>query len=141
MAARFGSNLLSLLAGTFLVCCALAMRPDVAAWIGLGTGTLVALVTLCAFATGGRGVVQRGLDLVIMALAAWTIVASRTFEPGGTLKWLMFSSGAALVFLAVEGLIAHEVVAELSLRRASETAVRLDAASAVDQPAPIRVAG
>jgi hypothetical protein len=140
MAARFSSNMLSLLAGAFLTCCALAMRTHVAAWIGLGAGCAIALVTLGAFATRGRGAVQRWLDVLVAALAAWTIVASRAFGPGPGLKWLMFASGVGFVLLAVEGLIAHEVVAELSVRRAS-AAVRVDAASAVDQPAPIRVAG
>lgn len=141
MAARFSSNLLSLLAGALLACCALSMRPEVAAWIGLGVGAAVALVTLGAFATRGRGVVQRWLDALVAALAAWTIVASRAFAAGSELKWLMFASGAALVVLATEGLIAHEVVAELSLRRAGAAGARIDPASAVDQPAPIRVAG
>ena len=140
MAARFSSNMLALLAGALLTCCALSMRPYIAAWIGLGAGAAIALVTLIAFATRGRGTVQRWLDVLIGALAAWTIVASRAFAPGSGLKWLMFASGVGFVFLAVEGLIAHEVVAELSLRRASGAAVPLDPASAVDQPAPIRVA-
>jgi hypothetical protein len=141
MAARFASNLLSLAAGACLACFALATRPPVAGWIGFAVGVLVLAVTLGAFATRGRGLVQRGLDVVVALLAAWTIVASRVFAAGTELKWLMFSSGAALVVLAIEGLIAHEVVLEMTLRRAAALDVRLDGASAVDQPAPIRVAG
>lgn len=141
MAARFTSNLVSLVAGACLACFALATRPYVAGWIGLAVGIVALAVTLGAFATRGRGLVQRGLDLVVALLAGWTIVASRVFAPGTDLKWLMFSSGAALVVLAIEGLIAHEVVLEMSLRRAAALEVRLDTSSAIDQPSPIRVAG
>lgn len=141
MAARFATNLVTLVVGAALACCALAMPPYVAGWLGLAAGAVVLIATLAGFATRGRGSVQRALDLLVGLLATWTVVASRTFAAGRELHWLMFASAAAFVLLAVEGLIAHEVVAELTIRRAVGGEVRLDAASAVDQPAPIRVAG
>jgi membrane protein YdbS with pleckstrin-like domain len=85
--------------------------------------------------------VQRFLDVAVALLAAWTIVASRTFA-GGAEKWLMFSAAATAALLAVHGLIAHEVVMEVSLRRAAErdSTTGAGAASATSEPAQIRVA-
>jgi hypothetical protein len=142
VAARFASNLIVLIAGCFLAAATFALDAETVGWLGLGCGVLIAVTVLAAFATRGRGVVQRSLDCALALLAAWTIVASRCFS-GATLAWLMFASGAGAALLAVEGLIAHEVVMEVSLRRA---AAGEPGASSTDdglarQPAAMRVAG
>jgi hypothetical protein len=141
MASRFASNLIVLLAGALLACLALTLPLEVVGWVGLGTGALVLAVTLAAFAVHGRGTMQRVLDAALLLLAAWTIVASLTFTLGPALEWLMFSSGVALVLLAVEGLIAHEIVLELSLRREAEGHGQAAGRDSVDQAPSIRVAG
>lgn len=139
MTSRFASNLLVLLAGAFLTTASLAMGADVVGWLGLAVGCLVALGTLTAFAARGRGVLQRVLDGIVVTVAAWNVVASRVFVGQSSLRWLMFSAGAALVVLAAEGLVAHEVVMEISLRRAAR--LERSAVTVVEEPAPIRVAG
>jgi hypothetical protein len=138
VSARFASNLAILAAGVVLVCCSLGMRADVSGWIGLGIGSLVLVATMSGFATRDRGVAQRVLDVPLAVLGAWTIVASRVFAPGATLKWLMFSSGAAAALLALAGLIAHELASELALRRAA--AERRRRSAFADEASAIRVA-
>jgi hypothetical protein len=139
MTSRFVSNLILLLMGIVLLCFSLAMRGPVVAWVGLGAGGVMALSVLGAFATRGRGVVQRSLDGLAVMLAAWTIVASRVFAPGESLRWLMFSSAAAAVILAIQGLLAHEIVLEQTVRSATEReSIR---PGVVDHQPPIRVAG
>src|SRR5947209_2219286 len=102
MTARFASNLVVLLTGCFLATGTFAFPASVVEWLGLACGCAIALTVLAAFASGGRGVVQRMLDCVLALLAAWTIVASQSFA-GDTLKWLMFGSAAAASLLAVQG--------------------------------------
>jgi hypothetical protein len=142
MTSRFVSNLLVLLAGAFLCCVSLAMSVPAIGWIGLGVGSFTVLTVLSAFAVRGRGLLQRVLDGVLTLLGAWTVVAARAFAGAGSLKWLMFSAGAALLALAAQGLVAHEVMLELALGRG----VRSEhgparVAVADERSSPIRVAG
>jgi hypothetical protein len=123
MTSRFISNLVVLLAGAFLVAASFAFGEEVLGWVGLAVGCVVVLTVLVTFAVRGRGIAQRALDACVVLAGAWTIVAARTFADG-TLRWLTFAEGAALAFIAVAGLIVHEVQLELSVRRAE--AVRED---------------
>jgi hypothetical protein len=142
MTSRFVSNLLVLLAGALLTCASLGMSIEAAGWIGLGVGAITALSTLVAFAVRGRGLLQRLLDGVLVLLGAWTVVASRAFAGDGSLKWLMFSAGVALLALAVQGLIAHEVMLELALGRGVRSELGLARVTPVDErSSSIRVAG
>jgi hypothetical protein len=129
-----------LLSGCFLATATFAFGPQTTGWLGLAAGAVIATAVLAAFATSGRGVAQRALDCVLALLGGWTIVASRSFA-GSELKWLMFASGVAAVLLAVEGLIAHEAVMEVSLRRSAERERAGDTPSLPDRPPAIRVAG
>ena len=54
---------------------------------------------------------QRGLDAAVAVLAAWTIVESLVFD-GATLTWITFGTAAAMLVLAVAGLVAHELTTE-----------------------------
>jgi hypothetical protein len=117
MASRFISNLVVLIAGSFLVTASFAFGSEVLGWVGLAAGCVILLTVLVAFAVRGRGIAQRALDACVVLGGAWSIVAARSFT-GGNLKWLTFSEGAMLAFLAVAGLIVHEVQLELCVRRA-----------------------
>lgn len=116
MAPRFGTDLLLLLAGATLAALALVLDPAATGWIALGTGCLAVVTALAGFATSGRGAPQRVIDVCMVLLGGWTIVASRTFG-GATVKWLSFGGGAGLVALGAVGLIAHEALMERALRR------------------------
>jgi hypothetical protein len=116
MTSRFISNMTVLLLGAFLIAASLAFHTDVLGWLGLAVGALVVATVLGAFVARGRGAAQRALDACVLLTGAWTIVASRSFA-GVDLKWLSFSSGAVMVLFAFVGLIVHEVLMELALRR------------------------
>jgi hypothetical protein len=116
MGSRFVSNVLVLLAGAVLVPFALAFSPGTASWVGLGAGCFVVLTTLAAFPARGRGSGQRWLDVLVVMVGAWTIVASRVFD-GPALRWLMFAGGCAFAALGLGGLVAHEVRMQLAVRR------------------------
>jgi hypothetical protein len=116
MTSRFASNLTAILAGSFLVAAALGFAPAVLGWIALAVGSCLAATVLVAFAMRGRGIVQRLLDVAILVLCAWTIVASRAFA-GQALHWLTFASGVLLTTLAVVALVVHEALLELAIRQ------------------------
>jgi hypothetical protein len=116
MAARFASNLVVLLGGAFLACASFAFSANVVGWLALAFGALIALTVLGAFATRERGAAQRSFDVGVLVIAAWTIVSCRTFS-GSTESWLTFASGATMVLFAFAGLVVHEVLLELALKR------------------------
>jgi hypothetical protein len=139
MGARFASNLSLAVIGGALATFSLVFDTSVTRWLALGTGCAAVVITLAAFATRGRGLAQRMLDVIVVALGAWTIVASCAYT-GHTLRWLSFSEGAALVLLAVSGLIAHEAVVARELRAAVTAweAREARAPTELRQPVPAR---
>jgi hypothetical protein len=134
---RFVSNLSILLAAATLVALALGLRPGPAGWVGFGVSCLVAIVTLAVLPLRGRGHGQRALDVLLLLVAAWTIVSCRSFD-GETLRWLAVSSGLAFGTLAVAGLVAHEVRLEeaLAAQRSDDGRV-----TALPERPPIGVVG
>jgi hypothetical protein len=59
----------------------------------------------------GRGRLQRTLDGIAAALAAWTIVENLVFSRT-LMAWLTFGAAAGIVAIGVAGLIAHELSTE-----------------------------
>jgi hypothetical protein len=114
MTSRFVSNLLVTAYATILLVACFAFRPAVIGWIGFAMSCATVATVLIAFAFRGRGPLQRSLDLLLVVIGAWTIIAARAYS-GGSVKWLSFSGGAALWALAVVGLAAHEWLAERTL--------------------------
>ena len=114
MTARFSSNLLTLLAGVFLLAASLGFRPAVIGWLALAVGCLVVIAVLCAFATRGRGRAQRVLDVATLLVGGWSIVAGRAFPPA-TVKWLTFADGVLLITISLIGLVAHEILVEIAV--------------------------
>ncbi|HEX4467670.1 MAG TPA: hypothetical protein VH025_10820 [Solirubrobacteraceae bacterium] len=114
---RFASNLVVLLLGAFLATVSFAFAAQTVSWLAFAVGAVTALTVLMAFATRERGVAQRVFDACVLLVAAWTIVCSRVFY-GATEHWLAFANAALLVLLAFVGLLVHEILIELALRRA-----------------------
>jgi hypothetical protein len=139
MGARFTSNLLLAVLGGALATFSLVFGPGVTRWVALGTGCAAVVITLAGFATRGRGPGQRSLDVIVVALGAWTIVASCAFTVH-TLRWLSFSEGAALALLGVSGLISHQVLVARELRLAVAAWEARDARAPTElhQPVPAR---
>lgn len=130
MSTRYLTNIAIALGAGFLVVASQAFAPATMTWLmlGIGAGSLAILVP--ATAIRRRGVVQRGLDVVIGIVAIWTIVSGLVFA-GATVTWLGFASGVALVALAVIGLTAHElsterVVHSLKVHAAGEPELKRD---------------
>ena len=112
MSTRFVSNMLLALAGGFVIVATQAFAPPVVAWIAFGVTGIGVLVLMAATAlAAGRGHIQRTLDAVAAALAAWTIVETLVFS-GMVMVWLTLGTAAALVAIAAAGLIAHELSTE-----------------------------
>lgn len=115
MTSRFISNLLVLIVAAVLVSFSLVFGPGVLAWVAFGLGCLVVVVVLAAFPVRGRGLAQRIVDVLIALAGGWVIVASRCFA-GAPVKWISFGTGALLAFLALVGLVIHEISMELAVR-------------------------
>jgi len=112
MSTRFISNVLLAVAGGFVIVATFAFAPPVVGWIAFGvTGVGVLLLMAATAFAPGRGLVQRTLDGVVAVLAAWTIVESLVFN-GSVMVWLSFGAAAAMVAIAIAGLIAHELSTE-----------------------------
>jgi predicted membrane channel-forming protein YqfA (hemolysin III family) len=139
MTSRFASNLAALLAGAFLACCTFAFRDTTVGWLALAVGCATALGVAGAFATRDRGQAQRAFDLCLFIVSIWTIVFSRTFA-GAQLRWLAFASAALMAVFAFAGLIVHEVLLELELRRRRERSATALPAGAADRHALGRAA-
>jgi hypothetical protein len=60
---------------------------------------------------------------MVALLGAWTVISARAIS-GGAQRWLSFSEAAALVGLAIVGLIAHEAAVQRRLRAARVAAQR-----------------
>lgn len=110
MSTRYLSNAVLGVAGGFLVVTSQTFGASTFEWLALGIG-IIAVALSGAVALKSRGNVQRGLDVAIGALGAWTIVETLLFS-SATNTWLGFASGAAFVALALAGLTAHELSTE-----------------------------
>lgn len=108
MTSRFLSNLLVLLVGALMMGAHLAFAPPAAAWLMFAGACAVAMAVAGALPVRGRGTPQRLLDLCVLTIAAWSVIASRTFD-AGTASWLGFAEGGTCALCALGGLIAHEV--------------------------------
>jgi hypothetical protein len=85
--------------------------PAAARWIGLG-------VSMVVFATGvglallkvhHRRAVFTAAGWALVALSAWTIVASAVPFDSQTARWVVLGSGIGYVVEAIVALVAHEL--------------------------------
>ncbi len=102
--------LLNLFAGGFLVVATYAFGPETTTHIGFGVSIGVCVISL------GMAVwaymMEEDIPLTVLsgltaALAAWTIIATTSFE-ATTAQWIVLASGIAHVVLAAASLITHE---------------------------------
>lgn len=108
---RFAGNMLVAVGGVFLAIVSRTWAAGTVEWIGVGIGALAVLIGLGAMAATARGMAERGIDLLVAVLGAWTIVASLVFD-GTTLLNLALWEGIGLAVLGAIGLIAHEQTTE-----------------------------
>lgn len=111
MRTRYLTNIALALLGGFLVVVSQAFSASTLTWLMLGVGVIAMAISLPAVAIRTRGLPQRGMDLLIAGIGAWTIIAGLVFA-GAAVTWLGFASGVAIVAMAVIGLTAHELSTE-----------------------------
>ena len=111
MSSRYLTNVVLVVLGGFLAVAAMAFGVPVFTWLMFGAGIAALALAAPTVTILARGRAQRGLDLMIGLLGAWTIVASMVFG-GIVITWLGFASGVALIALALAGLTLHELSTE-----------------------------
>lgn len=137
---RFAGNMLVAVGGVFLAIVSRIWASGTVEWIGVGIGALALVVGLGSMAATARGMTERGIDLLIAVLGAWTIVASLIFS-GTTRLNLALWEGIGLALLGAAGLIAHEqtterVVHELEVTHRAEVEEGRAGAPAPEARAP-----
>jgi hypothetical protein len=110
MRIRFAYNMLLTVIAGFLVVATQAFLPVTVAWLTFAIGAAAVLLGAGAVAMRA-GMIQRILGIVVLALGAWTVIASLVFAPT-VVVWLGFASALALVALGITGLVAHELKTE-----------------------------
>jgi asparagine N-glycosylation enzyme membrane subunit Stt3 len=111
MITRYVTNLTLALTAGFLVVASQAFSAGTYSWLSFGVGLAIGAIALGCVALRRRGIFQRSLDAAIGVLAAWIIVSSLVFG-AGVVVWLGFSTGVAVLALAIAGLTANELSAE-----------------------------
>lgn len=116
--ARFVSNMLIIVLAAALAALSLSLTPAAVGWVAFGVGCAALLIAAVALPARGRGTRQRVLDVMVMILAGWTILASRAFGVS-VVRWLSLSEAAVLGAAGIAGLIAHQRIMERAVRRAA----------------------
>jgi hypothetical protein len=105
---KYVTNALIALLGGLMVVFSMAVSAHVAGWIAFGVS--IGLVALSALAQldVSRGLVQRLVDLGVVATAG-TLIGASVFFTGTTLTWLVFALALGVTGLAFTGLTIHEI--------------------------------
>jgi hypothetical protein len=98
---RLLSALLALCAGGLIVINAFAFAPRVGAWICFGIAIVVLAVTLGVFAIPGGASMARTLELLLVSVAAWSILAARVFGGALLVRWLSFADGCGIAAIGL----------------------------------------
>lgn len=108
MSSRFVTNVVIALFGGFVVVATRSFGASTVGWIGFAFG--IAVVAICGVAQldSLRGVLQRAIDLGLVALGALTIGFGLAAS-GSAQIWTVFAFALGWVGLAVAGLTAHEI--------------------------------
>jgi hypothetical protein len=110
MNSRYLTNAALAVIGGFTIVASHVWVPATFMWL-MFAAAAVALLLSAAAVLRSRGNAQRGLDVIVGILGAWTIVASLVFS-GSVVTWLGFASGVAFVAIGFIGLTLHELYTE-----------------------------
>ena len=109
MSSRFFSNvLIALLAGTVVVLSMGLTSSTALGWIAFGVAIGVVVISLLVQLDRRRGMAQRLLDAVAVAVGG-TLIATSIVFTATTVMWLAFALAIGLVGLAFIGLTLHEI--------------------------------
>jgi hypothetical protein len=108
MSTKYLTNVVIAVAGGFLVVATQSFSASTVSWLALAVAIGVVAIAVVAQLDRSRGLDQRLLDVVTLALGAVTIVFSRIFN-GSTVAWLSFAEAIGFVALGIAGLTIHEI--------------------------------
>jgi hypothetical protein len=107
---RFGVDVLGMLAGGFLAVTAVALSVPVAAWVGFGAFTGLAVVGALGAVLATRTSARIGHG-VLGLVGLWSLTAALMFS-GTALTALLFADTLAVVAVALADLVVHELSTE-----------------------------
>jgi hypothetical protein len=108
--------LVNLLVGGLMCTAVYGFEPQTSTDVGFALSIAVAVVGVAMGYIGlrssktGERIGLGVLGYATAALALWTVIASRVFEPD-TAQWMVFGSGCGHIVLSVAGIITHEATA------------------------------
>ncbi|GAA5168674.1 MULTISPECIES: hypothetical protein [Amycolatopsis] len=105
--ARFGVDVLGILAGAFLAVTAVAFTAPVAGWIGFGVFTGLTVIGALGAILSHRLSARIGHG-VLALVGLWSLIAALVF----TTPALVFADALAVVLVALVDLTAHELSTE-----------------------------
>lgn len=108
MSSRFVTNIVVALFGGFVVVATRSFGSSTVGWIGFAFGIAVVMICALAEVDAFRGLLQRAIDLGLVALGGLTI-AFGLAASGPAQIWTVFAFTLGWVVLAVAGLTAHEI--------------------------------
>jgi O-antigen/teichoic acid export membrane protein len=108
MSSKYLSNLVTGLVGGWTVVASLTFAHTTAAWVAFAFAIGVLALTLVAQLDSNRGLVQRVMDFLTVAISG-TLIGVSVVYGGATVKWLVFALALGWVANAVAGLTLHEV--------------------------------
>ena len=126
---RFAWGLAAATAGAFLAIVSGLWATGTIEWIGFAVG-VGALMGGVGMLMAARGPMERGLDLLVAALGAWTIIASFAYD-GGTRLDLARWEGVALALLGAAAMVVHERTTERVVHQLEVTTTEREDAPAV----------
>lgn len=139
MSTRYLTNMITALFGGFIVVESLTISHPAERWVAFAFGIGVVALTAVATLDRARGLMQRALDVFLMAIGGAMIAISVIFT-GSTAMWVDFALALGWVGTSVIGLTAHEVASWRTMHGMAELhpfvpARRLKAQQPVTQPA------
>lgn len=109
MSTRYFTNAaIALLAGLIVVLSVGLTSVTAVAWVAFGTALGVIVISALAQLDRHRGIAQRGLDAVMVAIAG-TLAGVSIVYGGTVVKWLDFALALGLAAVAFGGMTLHEV--------------------------------
>ncbi|MGH9105729.1 MAG: hypothetical protein ACRDZX_07820 [Acidimicrobiales bacterium] len=139
MSLKYVTNMAIALFGGFIVVESLTFSHPAERWVAFAFAIAVVGISLAVGLDRSRGLVQRGLD-VLLTGAAGTMIAIAVIFSGMTAEWIVFALALGWVSTSVLGLSVHEVASWRAVHGMAELrpfarAPRLRSQTTASQPA------
>lgn len=109
MSLKYVSNGIVALLGSLIVVLSMGLSSTTAiGWSAFGIAIIVVAMTGLVQLESKRGIVQRSVDVAVVATGG-TLIAASVFFTGGTIMWLAFALALGLAGFGFIGLTLHEI--------------------------------